>query len=164
LDFLRYRQNALRGERLTEERRHQIAGWLFGQYYNQQEHDFFDLEESIKAKIAEAYDDQFPLVLGMYTEGLVFDQIVKQVETMLEWSEGTGYARKRPAERPGSTLIGAYEIWAKSTRLISNTVKQYGKSVRDFTTWFELSNGKCHGARITRRHVNQFVITLMQEK
>jgi integrase len=162
--ILQHRQNALQGERLTTQRQAQIAGWLFGQYFDQPQHDFFDLEESIKSLIAQAYDDEFPLIRGVHSEGLVFDQIVAQVETMLEWAEGSRYARKLPKERPGSMLLGAYEAWAIRAQQRPKTIAMYGKSVREFVSWFELSHGRCYGSAIRPHHVNRFVSNRMHKK
>jgi integrase len=160
---LQFRQNALNGERIDPQRRDQIVGWIFGHYFGQLEDDRGpDLRERVDAILAEAREEGFPLTRGLHSEGLVFDQIVQSVETLLEWAEGTGYARKRPAERPGSTLIGAYEEWKKRAQQQPKTILMYGKEVRRFTEWFELSNGKCQGARITQRHVNDFVSGLMR--
>jgi integrase len=162
--ILEHRRNALSGERLTPERQAQIAGWLFGQYFDQYQHDYFDLEESIKSKITEAYDDGFPLIQGLLSEGLVFDQIVRQIESMLEWSEKSRYARKLPKERPGAMLMGAYEAWTKRAQQRPKTIKMYGKSVREFVSWFELGHGRCYGTAIRPYHVNRFVSTRMHTR
>ncbi len=134
---LELRQSALNSERMPQERISQIVGFLFSRYFNQQQHDQFDLRESISAEIYEAgVEDQFPLLQGVPREGLVFDQIVQQIETLLEWVEGSGYAKKRKAERPDSTMVGAHGVWAKKANHTQKTKDQYGKDVRDFTAWF----------------------------
>ncbi|TAJ82108.1 tyrosine-type recombinase/integrase [Reyranella sp.] len=162
--ILQYRQAALNGHRLDPIRREQIVGWLFGNYFNKV-HDerYFDLKGAISAIISEAHQDDFPLIRGLATEGLIFDEIVESVERLLEWAEGTGYARKTKPDRPGSTLVGASEIWAKRASQSLKTIKAYKKSVRDFTHWFELSHGQCYGARITPGHVNEYVTHLMMK-
>lgn len=162
--ILQYRQAALNGDRLDPIRREQIVGWLFGSYFNKLQDDrYFDLKESISGIITEAHEDAFPLIRGLATEGLVFEQIVESVERLLEWAEGTGYARKKKPDRPGSTMNGAAEIWAKRARQVPKTIKQYLKSVRDFTHWFELSHGQCYGTRISPGHVNEYVTYLMSK-
>jgi site-specific recombinase XerD len=162
--ILQYRQAALSGDRLDPIRREQIVGWLFGNYFNRLDgvRDF-DMQESVHAIITEANEDDFPLTRGLRCEGLVFDGIVESVERLLEWAEGTGYARKRTPDRPGSTLIGACDLWAIKAKHIPKTISQYKKSIRDFTKWFELSHGQCYGAAITMTHVNEYVGYLMRK-
>lgn len=161
---LELRQSALNGERMPQERVSQIVGFLFGRYFNRPQGDYFNLREAIAAEIYESgVEDQFPLLKGVAQEGLVFDQIVQQIETLLEWAEGSGYAKKSKADRPGATLIGAHEIWAKRASHTQKTKDQYKKDVQDFTEWFEEKRGQCYGAKINKRDVNQYVSFLMHK-
>jgi len=161
---LQYRQAALSGDRLDPIRREQIVGWIFGHYFNRLDGErHFDLKESVHAIITEAQHDDFPLIRGL-SDGLVLDEIIVSVERLLEWAEGTGYGRKRPPERPESTLVGAAEAWAVRSRHAKKTKHQYRTAARCFTEWFELANGKCYGASIRQTHVNAYVGYMMRQK
>ncbi len=160
---MQIRQNALNGERIDPERKLHVVGFLFGQFFNKQQHEFFDLSEHMSGVIHEAKEDRFPLLRNVPTEGVVFDELVKQVEVLLEWAEGSGYAKSKKPERPGATLIGAHEIWAAKASHTQKTKDQYGKDIREFTSWFEEKRGHCYGAKITKRDVNQFVSFLMHK-
>lgn len=158
------RQAALNGERMPPERMHQIAGYLFGKFFNKSQDEFLDLRESLAATIyEEGIEDGFPLLHKVPTEGMVFDQIVKNVQTLLEWSERGSYAKGRAKDRPDATMVGAHTLWAKKASHTQKTKDQYGKDVREFTAWFEESRGPCYGRKISKRDVNDYVSFLMHK-
>ena len=162
---LQIRQAKLNGERIDPLRLQQVTGYLFGQFYNQPQDDrFFDLEQSIHGVIVEGHEDGFPLLRDVPTEGPVFDELVRGVETLLEYAEATGYARNKKVERPGSTMNSAATIWAPKAKHTAKTKDQYLKDVRDFTTWFELRRGPCYGAKVSKRDVNDYVSYLMSKE
>jgi integrase/recombinase XerC len=160
---LQIRQAAQNGETLDLNRHHQIVGFLFGAVFNagRFDDDYLDMREKLASIIAEHREDGFPLMRGVHTEGIVFDEMVRQIEYMLEWSENSGFAKRTKPNRPESTLIGAHELWSKRAKHTQKTKDQYGKDVRDFTAWFEEKRGKCYGAKVTKRDVNQYVSWLM---
>lgn len=161
--ILQLRQQTLDGQRVDPKRVQQVVGWLFGHYFRQAQHEYFDLRANASSVIAEAQDDRFPLVRGISSEGLLFDEIVEQVETLLEWAEATGWAKKARIERPEATLVGAHSSWAKKAKHTQKTQDQYGKDIRSFSDWFEERRGTCYGAKINKRDVNQYVAFLMSK-
>ncbi len=159
-----HRTNALNGDRIPPERKQQLAGWLFGQLYNQYRDEFVDMEEQCQSIIMEAWEDGFPLASGIDFEGVVFKEIVRSVEVLLEYTEGRDWEKKRAEKRPTATLNGACEAWAKKAKHLQKTKDQYAKDVRDFTEWFEQhGHGTCYGAKINKGHVNQYVGYLMHK-
>lgn len=161
--ILQLRQQKLDGERVDPKRLQQVVGWLFGQYYGRAQHEFFDLRAHASSVLAEALEDKFPLVRGISTEGMVFDELIQQVETLLEWAEATGWAKNARVERPEATLVGAHASWAKKASHTQKSKDQYGKDVRSFSEWFEERRGTCYGAKINKRDVNQYVAFLMSK-
>jgi len=159
---LQLRQAALNGERIDVERKNQLAGYFFAQFYNQHlDEVFFDLRDAISAGITEGQHEQFPLVMGLTDEGVFFDELVQSVETLLYWAEESGFAKNKKAERADATLVGSWEKWAVKAQHTQKTKDQYGTDVRRFANWFEEKYGHCYGARITKRHVNDYVSFLM---
>jgi integrase len=159
------RQAALNDERMTTERMHQVVGYLFGQFFGKQQDDrYFDLAESLSFTIyEEGIEDGMPLLQGVPREGLLFDEIVKHVEILLEWSERGMGAQAAKKERPGATMVGAHAEWANRANHTQKTKDQYGKDVRAFTDWFEEKHGACFGAAIIAPHVNDYVSWLMHK-
>lgn len=96
-------------------------------------------------------------------EGVFFDELIEQVETLLEWAEATGWAKRARVERPEATLPGAHASWAKKAQHTQKTKDQYAKEVRSFTEWFEERRGTCYGAKINKHDVNQFTSFLMSK-
>ncbi|TBR27187.1 MAG: hypothetical protein EPO10_19370 [Reyranella sp.] len=161
--ILQLRQQVLDGERVDPKRVQQVVGWLFGQYFGKSQHEFFDLRAHASSMIAEAHEERFPLVRGISTEGVFFDELIDQVETLLEWAEATGWAKRARVERPEATLLGAHSSWAKKAQHTQKTKDQYAKEVRSFTEWFEERRGTCYGAKINKHDVNQFTAFLMSK-
>jgi hypothetical protein len=90
----------MNGERIEPIRLQQITGYLFGQHFNRPQDDrYYDLEQSIRPSIIDAREDGFPLLKDVPTEGAVFDEMVRSVGTLLEFTEGTGYAKGKKLER-----------------------------------------------------------------
>lgn len=161
---LQLRQAALNGDRIDAERKNQLGGYFFSQFYNRHFDDrFFDLRNAIAGGITMDQHEQFPLVMGLDTEGVFFDDLVQSVETLLDWAENSGFAKNRKADRADATPRGAWEKWAVKAQHIPKTKDQYGTDVRRFTNWYEEKYGHCYGARITKRHVNEYVSYLMHK-
>jgi integrase len=162
---LQSKQNALQGDYLDPKRALMAAGWLFGQLHREPANDFVDLSQRISCIITEAQYEGHPLMEGVHSAGVVFDNIVKQVEVLLETSERGQYEKNltRKVKPPSETLLDAWEAWSKIAKQRPKTIAMYGQETRRFSTWFAQHYGTPYGRAITESHVNLYVDRRMEK-
>jgi integrase len=160
---LQSKQNALQGDYLDPKRALMVTGWLLGQIQEDPGGEFSpDLDERLASIITVAQYDGHPMMQGVHSAGVVFEQIVKQVEVLLETSERGQFEKTRKVKPPSQTLLDAWEAWSKIAKQRPKTIAMYGAEARKFSAWFARSYGTAYGRAITEQHVNLYADHLME--